>query len=263
MRFEFGENWEKFSSRLLPEQLQAAEDSLKEMLQIEDFRGKTFLDAGCGSGIFSLAAVNLGAERTISFDIDAKNIYCTSQLKEKKHPVRNWEISEGSVLDSGFLRGLGQFDIVYSWGVLHHTGSLWQALDNISSLVRPHGKLFIAIYNDQGVLSIIWKLVKKTYVRLPSPMKQVFAVSIIIPFEVKYFVARVFRRKKSSLAQRKRGMKWWYDWIDWIGGYPFETAKPEKVIGYLQHKGFVLERVETCGKGWGNNEFVFRLAGNR
>jgi SAM-dependent methyltransferase len=261
MRFAFGENWHKFSQSLDQEQLLAAEDSLVKMIGLKSLSGLTFVDIGCGSGIFSLAAVNLGAEKTVSFDIDPKNVHCASQLKEKKQPARNWEIKEGSALDREFLRSLGQFDIVYSWGVLHHTGSLWPAVDNACSLVRPEGKLFIALYNDQGILSKIWKIIKKTYVRLPGPLKPVLAVAIIIPFEVKYFLARVFRGKESSLAPRERGMKWWYDWIDWIGGYPFETAKPETVISYLQGKGFVLERAETCDTGWGNNEFVFRLAG--
>lgn len=263
MRFEFGKNWEKFSTQLLPSQLKAAEDSLKEMLQTKDLHGKTFLDAGCGSGIFSLAAVNLGTEKTVSFDIDARNVRCAVRLKEKTQRAGNWKIMEGSVLDGDFLYGLGHFDVVYSWGVLHHTGSLWQALDNVCALVCPQGKLFIAIYNDQGVLSKIWKVIKKTYVRLPNVLKPIFALTIIIPFEVKYFLGRIFRKRNSVLPQRKRGMKWWYDWIDWIGGYPFEPAKPDKIIDYVQRKGFVLEKAETCGRGWGNNEFVFRFVENK
>src|ERR1044071_6281148 len=162
-RFQFGQNWSQFLSAVDDELIQQAVQSLKEMLEVDSLAGKTFLDIGSGSGLFSLAARRLGA-RVHSFDFDPKSVFCTTELK--KNYFQNddsWKIEEASVLDKEFMQSLGQFDIVYSWGVLHHTGQLWPAMDNAAAPVAPGGELFIAIYNDQGRSSRIWLRVKQLY----------------------------------------------------------------------------------------------------
>ena len=160
-RFKFGKNWEYFLNSLDETQIQQAEISLKEMLGIAALRDKTFLDVGCGSGIFSLAAMRLGAKVT-SFDYDADSVDCAKKLKKQFfNDNNNWQIGQGDALNNEYLKSLGQFDIVYSWGVLHHTGNMWKALDNISNLNLNNGTLFISLYNDQGLESKMWKIVKK------------------------------------------------------------------------------------------------------
>ena len=162
-RFAFGENWRRFLSVLDESRIREAEDSLRHMLQVQDLAGKSFLDIGCGSGVFSLAARRLGA-RVESFDYDPQSVACASELRRRYFPGdTQWNIAEGSALDTAYLSRLGRFDVVYSWGVLHHTGAMWQALDNAAWLVAPNGKLFIAIYNDQGKISDRWRAVKRTY----------------------------------------------------------------------------------------------------
>ena len=52
-------------------------------------------------------------------------------------------------------------------------------------------------------------------------------------------------------------MSVWHDWIDWIGGYPFEAAKPEEIFALLRTQGFRLDHLITCGGGLGCNQFVF------
>ena len=146
-RFAFGENWRRFLAILKEKHIQQAEDSLRRMLEISDLRGKTFLDVGCGSGLFSLAARRLGA-RVHSFDYDPESVGCTQELRQRYFPQDpDWRIEEGSVLNNNYLAGLGHFDVVYSWGVLHHTGAMWRALENVAGSVARGGKLFIAIYN--------------------------------------------------------------------------------------------------------------------
>ena len=166
-RFAFGKNWSKFLDSIDEDRIQEAQKSLCGTLGIHDFSGKTFLDIGSGSGLFSLAAHRLGA-RVYSFDYDLQSVDCTKALKEKYAKNTNtWSVEQGSVLDGEFLKKFDNIDIVYSWGVLHHTGHMHQALQNVSGLVRGGGSLFISIYNDQGKPSKIWKKIKKLYVDYP------------------------------------------------------------------------------------------------
>src|SRR5579863_6772909 len=145
-RFAFGENWQRFLGILDADRIGRAEESLRGMLQISDLAGQSFLDIGCGSGLFSLAARRMGA-RVYSFDYDPQSVACARELRQRYFPQdSDWNINEGSALDAAYLSGLGRFDVVYSWGVLHHTGAMWSALDNAARLVAPRGKLFIAIY---------------------------------------------------------------------------------------------------------------------
>src|ERR1041385_443554 len=160
-RFEFGQNWSRFLALLDDARIQRAEESLREMLEVDDLEGKSFVDIGSGSGLFSLAARRLGA-RVHSFDFDPQSVACTSELKRRYFPADNmWRVEEASVLDAKYLATLGTFDIVYSWGVLHHTGHMWEALKNVHPLVADQGKLFIALYNDTGSQSARWRWIKR------------------------------------------------------------------------------------------------------
>lgn len=159
-RFEFGKNWQRFLSTLDERRIAEAERSLREMLDATDLAGKSFLDVGSGSGLFSLAARRLGA-RVRSFDLDPRSIACTRTLKERYFADdRQWNICAGSVLDRAFLSQLGTFDVVYAWGVLHHTGAMWQAIENVLDRVGERGQLYIAIYNHQPLLSAVYTWLK-------------------------------------------------------------------------------------------------------
>ncbi|HTU24777.1 MAG TPA: class I SAM-dependent methyltransferase, partial [Pirellulales bacterium] len=174
-RFEFGRNWQRFLQRLTPERIAAAERSLGEMLEAGSLAGMSLLDVGSGSGLFSLAARRLGA-RVHSFDYDPQSVACTRRLRERFFgDDHEWTIDEGSVLDADYLRSLGKFDLVYSWGVLHHTGAMWQALANVVLPVADGGRLFLAIYNTQRFLTPAHTLLKRSYVRSPRPLRAMIA----------------------------------------------------------------------------------------
>src|SRR6267154_2465372 len=156
-RFPFGANWHRFLAVLNDDRIQEATASLKLMLGVQSLVGRSFLDAGSGSGLFSLAARRLGA-RVHSFDFDPQSVACTRLLRDQFFPGdADWKIDQGSVLDAGYVARLGRFDVVYSWGVLHHTGAMWAALKNVATVVAPGGLLFISIYNDQDYKSRRWR----------------------------------------------------------------------------------------------------------
>ena len=251
-RFGFGENWARFLSGLNSTKIDEAVCSLQEKLGVNTLQGKTFLYIGSGSGLFSLAAHRLGA-RVRSFDFDPVSVGCTRNLKEIfATNCADWAVTEGSVLDDAFLRDFGCFDFVYSWGVLHHTGNMLQAWENAAACVAPQGTLFIAIYNDQGWVSRYWTAVKRLYNRcnLCKPFLILAHAPYLLGF--RWLVRTVSRRPL------ERGMSLWHDMIDWLGGYPFEVARPERVLRFFRDRGFMLTEMTTCGGRMGCNEFVFK-----
>jgi 2-polyprenyl-3-methyl-5-hydroxy-6-metoxy-1,4-benzoquinol methylase len=261
-RFEFGKNWSRFLTRLDEQRIAAAEASLKQMLEVEDLEGARFLDIGCGSGLFSLAARRLGAV-VYSFDYDPQSVACTGELKQRYFPGDVlWTVEEGSALDEGYLAGLGQFDVVYSWGVLHHTGQMWKALDLVAPLVADEGKLFIAIYNDRGGASRRWAAIKRLYNHSPAPIRALLVLTIGAAFQMREGLSRLARLQNPFPRRteiRVRGMSTWHDLVDWVGGYPFEVAKPEAIFDFYRARGFVLQRLLT-DRGHACNEYVFQKA---
>ena len=164
-RFAFGKNWQRFLRVLNDERILEAETSLRNMLQVEDLQGKSFIDIGSGSGLFSLAAMRLGAARVHSFHDDSNSVACTQELRRRYfQQAGNWTIEQGSVLDSDYLDRLGKFDVVYSWGTAH-TGNIVVGARNATRPVAPRGKLFIALYNHQDLYSNVWTAIKVRYSR--------------------------------------------------------------------------------------------------
>lgn len=259
-RFAFGKNWQRFAGAIAEDEIETAETSLRTMLGVDRLTGRTFVDVGSGSGLFSLAAVRLGASRVYSFDYDVDSVACTSMLKERYAPkATSWQIEQGNVLDDAYVGRLGVFDVVYAWGVLHHTGDLWGAIDHATRLVRPGGSLFMAVYNDQGVRSRLWRTVKRAYCQLPV-VRPFIASGSAVYFGTGGVVADMLAGTNPFARYRRRtgrrGMRFWPDLLDWVGGFPFEVAKPSAISDYCKVRGFALRRVVTT-RGVGNNEFIF------
>lgn len=268
-KFAFGQNWAKFLQTVDPQSVAGAEQSLRRLLHVQDLQSQTFLDAGSGSGLFSLAAFQMGA-RVVSFDADPDSVACTEQLRAGVTAADRWTVHRGSLLDQEFLSTLAPSDVVYCWGVAHHTGDMWRAIENLTSLVAPGGKLAVAIYNDEQYISRAWHTVKRLYQRLPRGLRGIYVAVI--------WMVLFLRRAAVTLAAclvrlvilrnplvpisnwihetRLRGMSSWHDLVDWIGGWPFEVARPEEVFRFLRDRGFRMLEMTTSG-GHGCNELVF------
>ncbi|WP_205718575.1 bifunctional 2-polyprenyl-6-hydroxyphenol methylase/3-demethylubiquinol 3-O-methyltransferase UbiG [Actinomadura sp. WMMA1423] len=260
-RFAFGDNWWAFARHVDDARIGRARESLAAALGSDDLSGRTFLDVGCGSGLFSLAALRMGA-RVRSFDFDGTAVAAADGLRRRFAPEAAWPIEQGSVLDKEFTAGLGRFDVVYAWGVLHHTGALWDALDATCDLVRPGGLLYVSVYNDQGRASRLWWRVKRRYNR-SGPLTRwtlvLGSAAYLGRRRVLNGLARRVRRggRAGGPGARARGMSARHDLVDWVGGFPFEVATPGEVFSFVRRRGFELRFLNTCGGGLGCNEYVF------
>jgi 2-polyprenyl-6-hydroxyphenyl methylase/3-demethylubiquinone-9 3-methyltransferase len=253
-RFAFGANWRSYLRLIDGRRLAEAERSLVDRFGAEKFAGSRFLDAGCGSGLFSLAARRLGAE-VVGFDYDPESVKAARSLRNRFRPDDAlWRIAPGSVLDREFMAALGHFDLVYCWGVLHHTGDLWGSAGVVLEAVKPGGLICLAIYNDQGWLSRYWTTIKRLYNRHPWLMWPLLAA--YAPYFVGLRAVVIWLRGGSRGPAR--GMSLWHDLVDWLGGWPFEVARPEKVVAFARDRGFFPLQVHTVGRRQGCNEFVFR-----
>jgi SAM-dependent methyltransferase len=270
-RFRFGRNWRRFLRTVDDRSIREAEQRLIGFLGVSSLSGQTFLDVGSGSGLHSLAARRLGAE-VVSFDYDPESVAAARQLRSRFDlGSGGWLIEVGSVLDAEYLKSLGKFDIVYAWGVLHHTGAMWEALEKVQIPVKEGGKLYIAIYNDGGNESRWWLKRKKRYSELPFFLRPGYFLWIYVPMELERMNAlRSLRRGRIDQVIRKakkyfngwneykknRGMSRFHDMVDWLGGYPYEFAETEDLVCFYEAAGFKLLRLDR-NDGTGNHELVF------
>ena len=264
-RFEFGRNWDDFLKSITPQHLDEAARSLRRLLDLDDLEGQRFLDIGSGSGLFSLSAIRMGAE-VVSFDYDRHSVECAIKLKGEYFPrSAHWTILQGSILSRKFIESLGKFDICYAWGVLHHTGSLWQALFNAQIPVKVGGRLVVAIYNDEGIVSSAWAIIKRCYCR-GGIHRALLSFAFYPIFLLSGLAADLVRFKNPAARyvdhkRKHRGMSLVHDWKDWLGGYPYEVATPARVEAFLRNCGFELLKTIEPAYGFGNNQFVFRRVG--
>lgn len=250
--FDFGSNWLAFSEKKLDaNRLVIAKQSLQKLLKIKTLKECSFLDIGCGSGIFSIAAHQMGASKVIGIDINPNSIKSSLENCRRFAPKSKINFKKCSVLHVKKLNELGKFDIVYAWGVLHHTGSMWKAMHNTANQVKPSGTLVVSIYN-QHFTSPLWKIIKWSYNRIPRPLQKV----MLIFFSGIIYITKLITTKRNPLI-KERGMDFWFDVVDWIGGYPYEYTEPNNVISFMANMGFKLQNYIPANVPTGCNEFVF------
>jgi 2-polyprenyl-3-methyl-5-hydroxy-6-metoxy-1,4-benzoquinol methylase len=262
-QFDFGENWKSFStSALTAEHVDLARADFRSLMERVPLKGRTFLDIGFGQGLTLCLARESGA-RCYACDINPK---CVEALTLTARFFPNVDPSAiplivGSILDHATLEKLrqippvreaGGFDIVHSWGVLHHTGAMNDAIRRAASLVREGGHLIVAIYNTHWT-SPIWYFIKRAFVTMPALMQRI-SIALFVPL---IFIAKAAVTRRNPL-KKERGMDFYHDVIDWMGGYPYEYATVGEIKTLLESLGFQLERSIPAAVPTGCNQFVFR-----
>ena len=267
--FRFGENWKRFLENIDDDKVNSAVRDIQKFLGNDGVKGRTFVDIGCGSGLSSLAAYRLGASQIDSIDIDPINISNTENLKALFSIPEDfpWTTKIASIVNPDELSMFPKADIVYAWGVLHHTGAMWSAIRNSADLVRPGGCLYLMLYRD-AKLARMWRRIKRTYVRVPNCIKFIMR-NAFAAIQIAGMLAKGKNPIKSIKAygSKSRGMSWYTDITDWLGGYPFEYAEAEDVIAFLEPLGFTLSKIfppispkESGWRGTGSYQYLFTRA---
>lgn len=267
--FAFGENWSAYSRLIDKERIAAAELHLARLLGVHDLSGKRVLDIGSGSGLHCLAALRLGAGSVLAIDIDAQSVATTRETLSRFAPSLSWAVCEASVFDLKSSE-LGEFDIVYSWGVLHHTGDLHRAIASAAGLVAPGGWLALALYRRIW-MDWLWKLEKRWYAQA-SPLAQAWVRKIYsTAFNTKLRATGRSPTKYRNEYFHKRGMSFEHDMHDWLGGWPYESISSTELHAQLTREGFRLMaghdtaavRSRTVGLfGTGCGEYLYERVRN-
>jgi 2-polyprenyl-6-hydroxyphenyl methylase/3-demethylubiquinone-9 3-methyltransferase len=259
--YEFGKNWERFVAKSFSsERVSIAGSHMLEFLGMDSLEDLHFLDIGCGSGVHSLAALRAGAGRIISFDIDPVSVATTQRLRALAGRPQSWTVFHGSVLDRELMSRLEPPDIIYSWGALHHTGDMWQAIANTADLLRPGALIYLALYSaDMHVhpSQEYWLATKQRYNQAGALRRRGMEIWYIWrhfmrcnPLALPVLVRTIMTYKSV------RGMSFLTDARDWLGGWPMEFAKDRDVLKYfMEERGCILENLRT---GQANTEFLFR-----
>lgn len=251
--FDFGENWLSYSRNVLQkDRIEEATRSTRELLGRNDLNGLSFFDVGCGSGLFSITALQLGAVRVVGIDINPRSVEAARYNAARFLPAdAHVQFSVADILEES---PSGTFDVVYSWGVLHHTGKMWKAIENAMKCVRPGGAFALAIYNRHWS-SPAWVMIKRMYNVSPGWLRKIL-IAVFYPL---IYAAKAILTGDFSL-KTPRGMDFYHDVIDWVGGYPYEYASINEITAFCSERGFTLLKCRPTIFLLGNNEYVFTRA---
>ncbi len=231
---------------------------LLAFLQVSDLSGKYFLDVGCGSGLSSLAAFRSGASKIVSFDYDQNSVITCNKLKQHFGNPSYWEVRQGDILDDDFVESLQPADIVYAWGVLHHTGDVWHALANTLKLMKADGLIFIALYEYDVQVDPtpeFWLDIKKKYNSGGWFTRRKMELWYIWRFDFNRDI-RSLPKFIRHVRSRGRGMAFYTDLVDWLGGWPMEFVKLEDVRKWAEKNN--LEIVNLNYGHAANTEYLLK-----
>jgi 2-polyprenyl-3-methyl-5-hydroxy-6-metoxy-1,4-benzoquinol methylase len=263
--FSFGENWSHYAEKIDEARIEEAEKSLIRLVGRENIEGKTFLDIGCGSGLFSLAAVRLGAKKLLAVDLDPQSVETTRKTLSRYAPGGNWDVQNISVFNLNSDKQ-GVFDVVYSWGVLHHTGAMYQAITKASTMVAPGGMISLALYGKTPFCGM-WRIEKRIYSKSPKWVQKIIEAFYIMLVRVRLALKGESLKQRREKYWKQRGMDTYHDMRDWLGGYPYESISPDEAMSFMRGLGFdqVRSFTEPCIGllGAGCDEYSFTRTATR
>ena len=257
--FKFGENWKNFSNLIDNNRLKEAVTSLKKLTNKKSLNNLSFLDIGCGSGLSSLAAIQLNCKKIYAIDQDEQSIKTTKKVLQKSR-FKKVKVEKKDLFT---LNEKEKFDIVYSWGVLHHTGNMLEAIKKSTKMVSKNGMLILALYKKTKLCNL-WKIEKYIYKSSPKVIQNFIKNLFIFLFKL----AMILKRKNFSNYindyKTKRGMDFYHDVHDWLGGYPYESISIEEISKIMDKFGYKMIRSFQVKKqigffGTGCDEYVFKL----
>jgi 2-polyprenyl-6-hydroxyphenyl methylase/3-demethylubiquinone-9 3-methyltransferase len=218
--FSFGFNWESYVDMIMNEDIIERHkkdlDSIYKSFNL-DIRGLDVIDIGSGSGLSSVCFERLGAKSITSLDIDKHSYNATLLTKNKfGNGSSKWDVINKSVLD-----GIeNKYDLVYSWGVLHHTGNMFQAINIASNAVRDGGYFHVALYID-GPTYLTHLKTKQKFASLDRDEK------------IDYLLNYLGGSGNDWFIPDNRGMMKFHDALDWLGGLPYEVCNPNDLFNML------------------------------
>jgi 2-polyprenyl-6-hydroxyphenyl methylase/3-demethylubiquinone-9 3-methyltransferase len=259
--FAFGRNWASYSTIIDDARVAQAEDGLARLLGKDRLAGTTFLDIGCGSGLHAVAAARLGAARIMAVDLDPVAVETARAVLRQYAPQTPADVRQVSVFELS-PETSGTFDIVYSWGVLHHTGAMHEALQRAAQMVAPGGHFAFALYHRTRMCGF-WRREKRWYAAA-SPRAQHAARALYTALlRLRFALTGGDFRAHVANYQSQRGMEFSHDVHDWMGGYPYESISAPEVEALMRRIGFAHVRSFTSPLtiglfGSGCDEYVYR-----
>ena len=246
-------NWRNYRQTLTDADVRAMQMSLQDWLGTGELQGKGVVDIGSGSGLSATALWKQGVASLLTFDFDPHSVAATEKAAEDCGAPENWNNKHGSILDRDFVAELGSFDIVHSWGVLHHTGNMWEALENAIGLLSPGGRLLISLYAAGPRYPDHLEL-KQRFNQASDQVKESMIRQRLEPYLAEFDCQTIDELRSS---RRERGMSIYYDVVDWLGGLPYEVAWSSEVLGFCGARGLEPCRVMQRGEG-GCSEYLFQ-----
>ena len=226
----------------------SSEKHLEIFFSDKEIKDKKILDAGCGTGIFSVIFANKGAARVLGTDISQGSLETAGSLK-KKFNLQNVEFSEEDMLQLPFEDNT--FDIVWAWGTVHHTSNPFKAIDELTRVLKKGGSILLAVYK-RTKLTFIHEIIRKILIK--TPKKSWTALSKIFAFFLAPVIFLFKKREKSRKGEKLEELI-----LDWYFVPLRHYYYPEEIKNFLEEKSFMVEKfLPASGRFDSTSNFIIK-----
>ncbi len=231
---------------------EASKAHLELFFSDEEIVGREVLDAGCGTGIFTIIFANKGARKVIGIDISEGSLNTGRMLKDK-FELSNVEFRKEDMLNLPFKDNT--FDIVWAWGTIHHTENPYQAMNELIRVLKKNGTFFITLYKKTK-LTFIHEIIRKILIK--TPKKSWTFLSKIMAFFL-WLVVFFFKRREKS----RKGEKLEELILDWYFVPIRHYFEPQEIKSFLEKRNFKIEKfLPASGRFDSTSNFIFKAKRN-